>query len=217
MCCILKIHINLSRIIQPPTLKNNTGISEATVIKRMSEGDHLAFRQIFNQYKDPIFGYSYKLTKSPTLAEEAVQEVFLKIWQNREKLDASRPIKPYLYKIAQNYVYNTLRNAAYSDKLKEQIFYNPPVCRNVTEDQVVYRDLEAFKEKAIKNLPIRRQLIFRMSRVEGLSHEEIAHRLNISPHTVKDQIVKALKTIKEQLHIHTDIAVSIIFSLLLFL
>lgn len=209
----MQIDSNLSRIIQPPTLKGSTKISEATIIKRVSKGDHLAFRQIFNQHKDAIFGYSYKLTKSSILAEETVQEVFLKIWQNREKLDTAYPIKPYLYKIARNHVYNTLRNAAYSDKLKEQIFYHQAVCRNITEDQVIYRDLETFKERAIQSLPTRQQLIFRMSRVEGLSHEEIAQQLNISSNTVKDQIVKALKTIKAQLHIHTDIAVSIIILL----
>ncbi|WKN44127.1 RNA polymerase sigma factor [Tunicatimonas pelagia] len=184
-------------------------MSETTLIKRVSQGDHLAFKQIFNQHKDAIFGYSYKFIKSSTLAEETVQEVFLKIWQNRAKLDPAYPIKPYLYKVARNHVYNTLRNAAYSDQLKEQVFYRQTACRNVTEDQVVYRDLEAFQEQAIQGLPTRRQLIFRMSRTEGLSHEEIAQRLNISPNTVKDQITKALRTIKEQLHIHTDIAVSI--------
>ncbi|MGB3589605.1 MAG: RNA polymerase sigma-70 factor [Tunicatimonas sp.] len=189
--------------------------NESATVKRVSEGDHLAFKQIFDQYKDAIFGYSYKLTKSSTLAEETVQEVFLKIWQNRTKLDFTRPIKPYIYKIAQNHVYNTLRNAAYSDKLKEEIFYSHAIGHTTTEDQVVYRDLEAFQEKTIQTLPTRRQLIFRMSRTEGLSHEEIAQRLEISPNTVKDQIVKALKTIKEQLHVHTDIAVSISLVLLL--
>lgn len=175
----------------------------------------MAFKQIFDQYKGAVYGYSYKLTKSSTLAEETVQEVFLKIWQNRTKLDFTRPIKPYIYKIAQNHVYNTLRNAAYSDKLKEQIFYSQAIGHTITEDQIIYRDLEAFQERAIQALPTRRQLIFRMSRMEGLSHEEIAQRLDISPNTVKDQIVKALKTIKAQLHVHTDIAVSITLSLLL--
>ena len=189
--------------------------NESAIIKRVSEGSHLAFKQIFDQYKGAVYGYSYKLTKSSTLAEETVQEVFLKIWQNRTKLDFTRPIKPYIYKIAQNHVYNTLRNAAYSDKLKEQIFYSQAIGHTITEDQIIYRDLEAFQERAIQALPTRRQLIFRMSRMEGLSHEEIAQRLDISPNTVKDQIVKALKTIKAQLHVHTDIAVSITLSLLL--
>ncbi len=189
---------------------------EREIIKKVSEGDHGAFRRIFDQYKDILYGYSYKLTKSQTLAEEAVQEVFLKVWQNRQTLDADRPIKAYLYKITQNHVYNTLRNAAYNDKLKQQIFYRCLNTHYSTEDQVIYRDLETFKDQAIDRLPARRQLIFRMSRVQGLSHEEIANQLGISQHTVKDQIVKALKSIKEQLLTHTDIAVSVILGLLLF-
>ena len=190
--------------------------TERKIIKRLSEGDHTAFRHVFDQYKDVLYGYSYKLTKSQILAEETVQEVFLKVWQKRQTLDADRPIKAYLYKIAQNHVYTTLRNAAYNEKLKQQIFYRHPHTHNSTEDQVIYRDLEQFKDSAIACLPAKRQLIFRMSRVQGLSHEEIANQLGISQHTVKDQIVKALKAIKKQLLVHTDIAVSIMLSWLIF-
>lgn len=201
---------------QPSTLSSSIDPNEATVIKKVSEGNHLAFRQIFDQYRDRLFGYSYRFTKSQMLAEEVVQEVFLKLWQNRETLDAQLPIKPYLYKITQNLVYNTLRKAAYDNQLKEQVFYRYHNTYYSTEDQVIYRDLETFKDRAIERLPAKRQRIFRMSRTQGLSHKEIAEQLGISQHTVKDQIVKALKSIKKQLQIHTDIAVSVMLGLLLF-
>lgn len=199
---------------QTSTSKSSTDIDEAVIVRRVSEGDHRAFRQIFDRYKDVLFGYSCRFTKSPPLAEEIVQEVFLKVWQNREKLDPQLSVKSYLYKLTQNLVYNTLRNAAYDNKLKQQIFYRCLNTHYSTEDQVIYRDLEVFKDKAVACLPAKRQLIFRMSRVQGLSHEEIAEQLGISPHTVKDQIVKALKSIKKQLRTHTDIAVSIAVGLL---
>ena len=201
---------------QPSTLNHSINPNEATVIKKTSEGDHLAFRQIFDWYRDRLFGYSYRFTKSQTLAEEIVQEVFLKVWQNRETLDAGLPIKPYLYKITQNLVYNTLRKAAYDNRLKEQVFYRCHHTHYSTEDQVIYRDLETFKDRVIERLPAKRQIIFRMSRSQGLSHEEIAEQLGISQHTVKDQIVKALKSIKKQLQLHTDIAVSVMLGALLF-
>lgn len=183
--------------------------NEQEIIKKIAEGDHHAFREIYDCYKDLLYGYSFKLTKSKLMAEEAVQEIFMKVWNNRRKLNPELSIKAYLYKITQNHIYNVLRNAAYNDKLREQIFYHRLNSHFSTEDQVIYNELEAFKDQAIACLPARRQMIFRMSRVQGLSHEEIAGQLGISQHTVKDQIVKSLKSIKEYLKIHADIAVSI--------
>lgn len=184
--------------------------SEREIIERVAQGDHRAFRVIFDQYKDALYGYSYKLTRSPALAEEAVQEVFLRFWQNREKLNADLSVKAYLYKITKNHLLNLLRDAAYDQRLKEQLFYSRQHTYYSTEDQLVYRDLETFKDQAIANLPPRMQLIFRMSRTQGLSHQEIAQQLGISQNTVKDQIVKALKAIKEYLRVHTGIAVNVI-------
>lgn len=186
--------------------------TEREIIKKISNGDHRAFRQIFDQYKDVLYGYSLKLTKSQEMAEEAVQETFIKIWQSRSGLNTELSLKAYLYKITQNHIFNTLRKAANHSKLKEEIFYQQLNTHFSTEDQIVYHELEVFKEKAIADLPARRQLIYKMSRTDGLSHEEIAAQLGISQHTVKDQMVKALKSIKKYLKIHTDIAVSVVLS-----
>nr|WKN37358.1 RNA polymerase sigma-70 factor [Tunicatimonas sp. TK19036] len=194
-------------------MRKNYQENEREIIVKVTKGDHQAFRQVYDQYKDVLYGYSYKLTKSAEMAEEAVQETFMKVWQNRAHLDADLSIRAYLYKITQNHIFNTLRNAAYSDKLKQEVFYSRINTHFSTEDQVVYHDLEGFKEKAIASLPARRQLIFQMSRSQGLSHEEIASQLGISQHTVKDQIVKALKSIKKYLQVYTDIALGLVLYL----
>lgn len=196
-------------------IKNSKNI-EREIVEKVAKGDHQAFRIIFDQYKDDLYGYSYKLTKSNVLAEEAVQEVFLKFWQNRRDLNPDLSVKAYLYKITKNHLFNMLRNAAYDHQLKQQLFYNRQHTHYSTEDQLVYHDLETIKNKAIANLPPRMQQIFQMSRTQGLSHQEIAHQLGISQHTVKDQIVKALKSIKEYLRMHTDIVVNIILFIHLF-
>jgi RNA polymerase sigma-70 factor (family 1) len=189
---------------------------EREIVEKVAKGDHQAFRIIFDQYKDVLYGYSYKLTKSNVLAEEAIQEVFLKFWQNRRDLNPDLSVKAYLYKITKNHLFNLLRNAAYDHQLKQQLFYNRRDTHYSTEDQLIYRDLETFKNQAIANLPPKMQQIFHMSRTQELSHKEIAHQLGISQHTVKDQIVKALKSIKEYLRMHTDIAVNIVLFMQIF-
>ena len=197
-------------------MKKNSKNIEREIVEKVAKGDHQAFRIVFDQYKDVLYGYSYKLTKSTVLAEEAVQEVFLKFWQNRRDLNPDLSVKAYLYKITKNHLFNMLRNAVYDHKLKQQLFYNRQNTHYSIEDQLVYHDLETIKNKAIANLPPKMQQIFQMSRIQGLSHQEIAHQLGISQHTVKDQIVKALKSIKAYLRMHTDIVVNIILFMHLF-
>ena len=196
-------------------VKNSKNI-EKELAKKVANGDHQAFGIIFDQYKDVLYGYSYKLTKSRVLAEEAIQEVFLKFWQNRTNLNPDLSVKAYLYTITRNHLFNTLRNAAYDHTLKQQLFYHRQDSHCSTEDQLIYRDLETFKNQAVASLPPKRQQIFQMSRTQGLSHEEIARQLGISQHTVKDQIVKALKSIKKYLRRHADIAVNIILCMQIF-
>lgn len=189
---------------------------EYVLVCQIKQGDTNAFRQIFDQYRNVVFGYSYKLVKSQALAEEAVQEVFLKVWQHRHALNPSLSFSAFLYKITRNHVYNLLRKAVYDEQLKQQIFYHAQKSHHATENAVIYTELQSFAEKAIAHLPAQRQTIFRMSRFNGLSHDEIAQQLGISKNTVKDQIVKAVKFIKKYLQVHADITVTVFFLNILF-
>ncbi len=176
-------------------------------------GDAKAFSHLFDRHKDVLYSYALKVTRSRDLAEEAVQETFLRLWLNREKLDPGRPIQGYLFRIARNYVFNILKRAVYDERLKTHIFYNYPAWEPGADEHLILSELQLAKENAISCLPPRRQLIFRMSRKEGLSHQEIAEKLGISPNTVKDQIVKATQTIKEYLRSHGDMAMPMLIVL----
>ena len=191
--------------------------SEKEVINQLKAGDEHAFQLVFEQYKDAVYGYSYMLTKSKVLAEDMVQEVFMKVWKNRCQLDNECSFKSFIYTVTRHQVYNLLRKAAYDEKLKSRIFYQQNHSHQHTEDQVRYAELEHLKNKAISSLPPQRQLIFRMSRMQGLSHYEIAHQLGLSKNTIKDQIVKATKAIKEYLRLHDDIVISIIIFIIFLL
>ena len=176
-------------------------------ISKVKHSDPTAFRELFHAYKDPLFSYACKLCRSPEMAEEVVQEVFIKVWINRQHLDETLSIQAYLYTAVRHTLFNALKKAASDKNLKQEIFYQQAVAANITEDDVLTAELQRIKKSMLDRLPPQRKLIFCLSRIEGLSHEEIAQQLGISKNTVKDQIVKAVRFLKQELHAHHDIII----------
>lgn len=173
----------------------------------IKNGNEQAFRRLFDSYKNILYAYAFKFTRNRELSEEAVQEVFLKLWVHRASLDPERPLEGYLFRMARNQVFNMLKRAVYNERLKEYIFSRPAVYEHSAEEQLILSEIQEAKDQAISQLSPRRRLIFRMSRLEGLTHDEIAEKLGISKNTVKDQIVKANHLIREYLCEHAELTV----------
>ncbi|GAA0524332.1 RNA polymerase sigma-70 factor [Chitinophaga japonensis] len=184
-------------------------------IPKIREGNAAAFRDLFYAAKDPLFGYACKLCRSRELAEEVVQEVFMKLWINRQHLDETLSIKSYLYTATKHCVFNLLKKAALDETLRQAVFHRQPVAVNTTEEDISLAELQQWKAKVLEQLPPQRRLIYSMSRIEGLSHEEIAAKLGLSKNTVKDQIVKAGRFLRTQFHTHYDVH-DVIIPLLIF-
>ncbi len=186
-------------------------ISES-VLKRFSQGQADAFRQIFDSYHGRILAYSYKIAKSSAEAEEITQQVFIRLWEKRHLVDVSRSLDHYLYKITRNCAFNYLKKKAYEAELQQNISEALMSSSQLAEDQVSYNECERLTNELIDTLPEKRQIVFKMHYEEGYSPAEIAHLLGVSVTTVKSQLVKATKTVKEfLLNYH-----SIVNSLLLF-
>ena len=140
-------------------------------------------------------------------AEEVVQDVFCKIWQNRHKLDEKYSLNGYIFRITKNLVLNKLRKrvnepASYVSISKCNIY------QNKTENDILLHEMERLLEEAIEALPPKRQLIFKLSRQKGLSNQEIADHLDISINTVEGQMRKAIKYLRSYIEI---INLSLIF------
>lgn len=174
--------------------------------------DEGAFRVLFDRYHQDIYRYGIGLLKSTTLAEEIVQDVFMKVWQNRNHLDPGLSFKAYVYTIAKHICLNVLRKAAHDKKLRDAVFYKTQH-PNTTEDYVIDSDYTKIKTQAIDQLPPKRKLIFEMSRYEGKSYEDISTELGISVSTVKTQMSKALATIRDFLRVHGDITLLVAYLL----
>ncbi len=168
-------------------------------IENLRKGDQQTFEQVYNHYSSQVYRLAFRFLKDKAQSEEIVQETFIKLWLNRHKLDVSGNLWLYLYVIAKRLSLNELRKISQSEELSAQLLLNITEAHNRTEEEVLAADMEKFTESVLNKLPNQQQTIFRLSRVEGLTHQQIAEKLGISPNTVKNHMVEALKNIKNQL------------------
>ncbi|WKL44270.1 RNA polymerase sigma factor [Flavobacterium sp. ZE23DGlu08] len=176
--------------------------SEQLLVSELKNHNENAFRKLFDLYYQDIYGYSISLLKSMDLAEENVQEVFLKVWLHRENLNIEQSFKSYLFTIARNQAFNSLNKASNDEILKEEIFYSSQKSYDQGDYSVRESDCKKLKKEAIKQLPPKRKQIFKMSRKQGKTYEEISQELGISVNTVKSQMSKALESLRLFFQLH---------------
>lgn len=191
----------------------NNKLIDSNSIKQLIEGNEEVFTAVYEQYSEKVYRLAFRFLKDKALSEEVVQETFINVWLSREKLDPEGNMWLYLYVVAKRLSLNSLRQACKSNDFVENLL-NFMEEQNSTEEEVLARDLEQFTDKIIERLPRQQQLVFKLSRVEGLSHKEIAEQLHISPNTVKNHMVEALKTLRSQLR-YSDIIYCIVLAYLI--
>lgn len=170
------------------------------------------FLEVFRDQEARLYALAIGMTKSAAYAQDLVQETFLKLWEHREQLADIRNMDAWLYRVMENKLMDFLRKAAADERMREQIWSSlsqePASPATITED----REYHALVGKAIDRLPPQRRLIYRLNREEGMSYMEIADELNISRHTVKNQLFSALQAIRSFL-VKTSGPLIIVFSL----
>ncbi len=173
--------------------------SEAFLIRRLQKGDKQAFELIFNAYKEKLYYFSLSYLHSSIETEEIIQNVFISLWENRQDIKEHGALKSFLYKITVNHIYNFFKHQAVHHKYMNHVSLMNAIEDDHSQQTIFYNDLKEIIDTLINDLPIRQQMIFKLSRHEGLSHTEIAHRLGLSVRSVENQIYRAIKYIKENL------------------
>jgi RNA polymerase sigma-70 factor (family 1) len=194
-------------------MSNKKSFDETLLISELKNHSEKAFRKLFDNYYQDIYGYSLSLLKSTDFAEENVQDVFLKVWLNRENLNLDKSFKSYLTTIARNQAFNTLNLAANDTLLKEEIFKSSPLSYEQGDYNIREKDCKKLKKLAIDELPPKRRRIFKMSR-KGKTYDEISAELGISVNTVKAQMSKALESMRIFFQAHDEILSLLLFLLL---
>ena len=178
-----------------------------TVLTGFISGDMACFEEVYLCYKDRTYYYALKLTRSELLAEEVVQDVFVKIWSNREKIDLKYSFASFVFRVTHNHIINVLKRISYEKTVKDRFLKSSEICVSDTEDKVIYKEYMEILSKAIDQLPPRRKDVFNMSRNKGIGHDEIALEMGISKNTVKSQLVKATKSIRKYFSMHGELAI----------
>lgn len=169
------------------------------LVIHFKKGDHKAFQTLFTIFKDKLYHFVFQYVKSEHLAKEVVQEVFVKLWLNREELNHRKNFTSFLFVMARNQVYDHLRKLARRDALKKEYAIHRHKTHQKTADDIQFREYAQFLEALIEKLPKQKRLIYRLSRYEGKTNNEIADLLGISPKTVKNQLWEVVKIIKERI------------------
>jgi len=187
--------------------------NETDLLVRVAEGDEKAFGILFHHYRERIYSYALHLFGNSGLADELVQDVFLKVWLSRDKVQHILRFDSWLFIIARNQVFDTLKLLAKEDSARKQMASLQGQDTNTVEDQLLTKENELILQEALSRLSPQQKLIFTLSRHQGMKHEEIASRLNISRNTVKTHLVHALKTLRGALHFHSDTLLPILLFL----
>lgn len=182
---------------------------EHELLVLLSGGDKLAFQELFDQYWTLIYSLGLRMTKSPESARDLAQEVFLKIWDSREKLPEVKNFRAYLSTIARNLALNHLESATIRESNKNFLvayFVSSPLSPHETLERKYLRD---DIQHAVRSLPSQLRQVFTLHRMEGLSHDEIATRLDITPLSSKTYMVRALQLLRKRLSkdIHNELII----------
>lgn len=178
---------------------NYGALSDEDLYLLLKKGDTIAYTVIFNKYFDVLYIHALSKIKEEDEAKDLVQEIFVNLWNNKEKLNVTSNLKSYLYVSIRNKILDYIAHLQVANKYTDslQSFINEGHC--FTDHLVRERQLTKIIEEHIAQLPEKMQTIFQMSRKDTLSHKEIALKLGLSELTVKKQVANAVKILRNKL------------------
>ena len=170
------------------------------LLTRLTNGDILAFDQVYELYSHKLFSFVFNILKNESEVDDIVQEVFVKIWESRSKLEDYKLLNSYIFTIAYNNSIDLIRKRINNNKYLEHLKYSASI--NLTPNivsQIEFDELKNQVEKLIANLPDRQKQVYLLHKEEGLTYPEIAEQLGISKNTVENHMVKALKYLRQNM------------------
>lgn len=177
-------------------MANFSTYSDQALLELYFDGDVAAYEAIYDRYWQLLFRFSRKLLQDSDGAEDVVQEVFLTFWAKKGSLTVNTPLAPYLYKLTKNKILDLVKHLKvelrYLDHLRQAIQQTEAL----PDEAYMARELYDLIEQEIRNLPEKMRRVFEMGRKEYKTNKKIAEELGLSEQTVKNQMGKAMRTLK---------------------
>ena len=174
-------------------------IRDAEIIRRIRKGDVGQFESLFRSSYVSLVRYAKTLIKDHDTAEEIVQDLFFRLWQNKGKLNIESSLNGYLFRSVHNKCLHYIEHNRVVERYAEEMFYNQSESQESPSDILNYKELQEKVARILERLPERCGKIFSMSRFEGLKYSEIAEKLSVSVKTVESNMGRALKEFKKEL------------------
>lgn len=166
-------------------------------VEALRAGDKAVFKKIFQEYQPRLYRFLWVKLRSVDLAEDLIQESFVRLWENRETINPEKNFEIYLFRIAANLVIDFLRaNKTQAHRLKNPDFVD---ARHKTDSATEFHQLRKIVDEVLSRLPEGPRTAFILSRYEELSHKEVGEVMGISTRTVEKHIGQALQTLREHL------------------
>lgn len=210
MLCIFQVQTEYT---EPPFMLL---ISQKELSIKLIKGDRNAFRSIYNSHHKQLFLLAKKYLKDHQLAEDAVQDIFIKLWVKREKINPDKSIKSFLFTCLKNHVLNMIRNQKRRILLAYELTEDLHPQTTCTEDEITYSEYQEILLDGLIEMPERQRQIFKMRSYSGLSNSEIARKLQISINTVNVHYYKGSIFIRKYIKNEAGI-ISILIGAILFI
>lgn len=175
----------------------------------MRQGNELAFTELYRLYSGKLYAFSFKFLASDDLAKEIVHDVFVSIWERKEKIDPEKSFDSYLFTITKNKAIDLI--SSYTKEARFMVEYgHSRESVNDVDESFSFKEIKKLEEETVCKFPTQRKLVYRLSREEYLSYDEIASKLGISKNSVKTHLKLALRELRKNIEPVTNISISII-------
>jgi RNA polymerase sigma-70 factor (family 1) len=188
---------------------------EKELLQKLIAGDEQAFELLYHAHKRKLASNLLRLLKSDELAQEVLQDLFLKIWDNRANIDPEKSFRSYLFRIAHNMVYDIFRKSARDRRIETHLMSASTELYSHIEEAIFDRETAHLLQQTIDKLPPQRKKVFTLFKIEGKSYKEISEELGISHATINEHIQKANHFLKQQLNPSSAVMVTFLATVII--
>ncbi|WP_028296975.1 RNA polymerase sigma factor [Olivibacter sitiensis] len=184
--------------------------SDKLLLTKLAAGDVRALEELMEKYEAKVYHFILRWVKNEQLAEEITQDIFVKIWEQKEKMQDVESMSAWLYTTSKNRALNSLQESL-ARQIREAHYAQEHEWHEDGDEVIMQKDLQRLVGVYVEHLPPRCKEVFLLKKEQGLTNDEIGASLNISTHTVKNQLKKSYAMLRKMLSEHAYAFIIMLF------